>query len=144
MRSETATTRRADRVQLARRDAADVAEALDRDARVAQRQADAVADGLERRRRRRGRSPRAGPTVPPTTTGLPVTMPGTEWPDLLGVGVHEPRHLALAGAHVGRRDVLLGADDRDELGGVAAREALELADAVARSASQRTPPFAPP
>ena len=66
------------------------------------------------------------PSVPPSTSGLPVTISGTGWPDLLGVGVHEPRHLALAGGHVGRRDVAVGPDDREDLRGVAAGHALQL------------------
>ena len=125
---------RADRVQLARGDAADVAEALDRDARVAQRQADAVADGLEDvDDAEAGRLAPAGGAA--DDDGLAGHDARHGVADLLGVRVHEPRHLALAGAHVRGRDVLLRADDRDELGGVAAREALELADAeLARDA----------
>ena len=67
------------------------------------------------------------PSVPPRTSGLPVTISGTGMADLLRVGVHEPRHLALAGGDVGRRDVAVGPDDREDLRGVAARHALELA-----------------
>ena len=47
--------------------------------------------------------------------------------DLLGIGVHEPGHLAFPGRHVGRGNVALGSDDREDLGGVAPRETLELA-----------------
>jgi hypothetical protein len=44
-----------------------------------------------------------------------------------GVGVHDPGHGLLVGAHVGGGNVFFGADEFDELGGVAASHALELA-----------------
>ena len=47
--------------------------------------------------------------------------------DVHRVGVHEPRHDLGVGVHVGRRHVLLRADGVDDLGGVAARQRLELA-----------------
>jgi hypothetical protein len=46
---------------------------------------------------------------------------------LLRVGVHDPGHHLLVGAQVRRRDVAVGADHLDDLGRVAARDALELA-----------------
>ncbi len=47
---------------------------------------------------------------------------------LVGVGVHHPRHGLLVGAHVGRHHVGLRPDEGDHLAGVAARDALQLAD----------------
>ena len=44
-----------------------------------------------------------------------------------GVGVHDPGHGLLVGAHVGGGDVFFGADKLDEFGGVAAGHAFELA-----------------
>ena len=49
------------------------------------------------------------------------------------VGVHDPGHRLLVGVHVGRGHVLLGADEVDELGRVAARHALQLAHATSAS-----------
>jgi len=46
--------------------------------------------------------------------------------DLLGVGVHEPRHLALARRHVRCGNVAVRSNDREELRRVAASQALEL------------------
>ena len=43
-----------------------------------------------------------------------------------GVGVHDPGHGLLVGAHVGGRNIFFGADEFDELGGVAASHSLEL------------------
>ena len=53
--------------------------------------------------------------------------------DLHRVRVHHPGHRLLVGRHVGRRDVLLRADHRQELGGEAARDRLELAARTARA-----------
>ncbi len=44
-----------------------------------------------------------------------------------GVGVHDPSHGLLVGAHIGRGNILFRADELDEFGGVAASHALELA-----------------
>ena len=44
-----------------------------------------------------------------------------------GVGVHDPRHGLLVGVHVRRGNVLLRPDELDDLRGVAARHALQLA-----------------
>ena len=66
-------------------------------------------------------------TEPPIEIGLPVTISGHRVADLHRVRVHHPRHRLLVRGHVGRRDVLLRADHRQQLGGEAAREALELA-----------------
>ena len=44
-----------------------------------------------------------------------------------GVGVHDPGHGLLIGVHVGRGDVDFRADELEDLGGIAARDALELA-----------------
>ena len=119
---------RADRVELGGGDRADVAEALDRDARLADVHADALADGLGH-----VDDPQAGGLAAPRRAPEHDRLARDDLEDRvahhLRVRVHEPRHLALARAHVGRRDVAIGADDGDELGGVAAREALELADA---------------
>ena len=56
--------------------------------------------------------------------------------DLLRVGVHEPGHFLLAGRHVGSRDVAFGPDHRNQLGRIAARDALALpgAELVGRAA----------
>ena len=45
-----------------------------------------------------------------------------------GIGVHEPGHRLLVGAHVGRHHVDAGPDERDHLLHVAARKVLELAE----------------
>ena len=44
-----------------------------------------------------------------------------------GVGVHDPGHGLLVGAHVGRGNVFFRPDELDQLGGVAAGHALQLA-----------------
>ena len=46
--------------------------------------------------------------------------------DRVHVRVHDPRHRLRVGAHVGRRDVVVGADVRAERVGEAARDALQL------------------
>ena len=46
-------------------------------------------------------------------------------PHLLAVGVHDPRHRLLIGAHVGSRDVAVGTDDVDNLHRVPPREPLQ-------------------
>ena len=48
-------------------------------------------------------------------------------PHVHGVGVHHPRHGLFVGVDVGRGNVFLGADELDELGGVAAGHALQFA-----------------
>ena len=130
---------RADRVELGGGDRADVAEALDRDARLAQVHADALADRLGD-----VDDAQAGRLAAPRRAAEHDRLAGDDLEDRvahhLRVRVHEPRHLALAGAHVRRRDVAVGPDDGDQLGGVAAREALELGRRCARSAcSARRP-----
>ena len=45
-----------------------------------------------------------------------------------GVGVHNPGHLALASAHVRRRDVPLRAHQHADLGGITTGEILQLPD----------------
>ena len=67
------------------------------------------------------------PSEPPRSTGLPVTTPVAVEPSVHRVRVHHPGHDLLVGVHVGRRDVLVRADDDADLAGVAARHALELA-----------------
>jgi len=47
--------------------------------------------------------------------------------DVHAVGVHHPRHHLLVGVDVGRGDVLLGADEVDDLRDVAARQRFDLA-----------------
>ena len=63
---------------------------------------------------------------PPIEIGLPVTISGTAMPDLHRVGVHHPGHRLLVRGHVRRRDVLLRADDRQQLRGEAAGDLLQL------------------
>ena len=130
---------RADRIELGGGDRADVAEALDRDARLADVHADALADGLGH-----VDDAQAGGLAAPRRAAEHDRLARDDLEDRvahhLRVRVHEPRHLALARAHIRRRDVAIGADDGDQLGGVAAREALELADAqVVRRSSARRP-----
>src|SRR5439155_10960921 len=48
-------------------------------------------------------------------------------PHVHGVGVHDPRHHAIVGVHIGRWHVALGAEKVDDLRRVAPRDALELA-----------------
>ena len=52
---------------------------------------------------------------------------GDGLPHVHGVGVHHPRHGLFVGVDVGRRNVFLGADELDQLGGVAAGHALQFA-----------------
>ena len=77
------------------------------------------------------------PRTPPWVTGLPVTQPSaSSWPGIeRRVGVGDPRHLALAGAVVGRRDVDAGADEvlLDQFVRVAPGDALEFVDRVVAS-----------
>ena len=116
---------RAARRELARDHGADVAESLDRDALPGELPAEVLEqplgaeDGAEAGRL----APAGGPAE---HDGLAGDDLGRRMADLLGVGVHEPGHLALARGHVGRGDVAVGADDREELRRVAARQALEL------------------
>ena len=52
---------------------------------------------------------------------------GDRLPHVHGVGVHHPRHGLFVGVHVGGGNVFLGADELDQLGGVAAGHALQFA-----------------
>ena len=65
-------------------------------------------------------------TEPPIETGLPVTISGHGVALLHRVGVHHPGHRLLVRGDVGGRDVDPRADERREIGGEPAREALEL------------------
>ena len=58
---------------------------------------------------------------------MPVTTAVHGLAHVHGVGVHDPGHGLLVGAHVGRGNVFLRADELDQLGGVAAGHALQLA-----------------
>ena len=62
---------------------------------------------------------------PPISSGLPGHDAGDGLAHVHRVGVHEPRHDLRGGADVGRRDILIGPDDLDQFGGVAAGDALE-------------------
>ena len=70
------------------------------------------------------------PSVPPEATGLPVTTPLhallVHDADRVHVRVHGPRHDLRVGAHVGRGDVVVGADVVAERVNEAARDALQL------------------
>ena len=72
-----------------------------------------------------------------------MTISGHRVADLHRVRVHHPGHRLLVGRHVRRGDVALRADDRQELRGEAARQALQLglrrarADRSARRPSRR-------
>ena len=69
--------------------------------------------------------------------------PGNVLADVHAVRVHKPRHNLRRRADIGRRNVLIGADDLDEFGRVPPRDPLEFAaDSV--SGSQVTPPLPPP
>ena len=67
------------------------------------------------------------PSVPPEPTGLPVTISGTVIALIHGIGVHEPGHHLLVGAHVRRHHVDARADERDHLLHVAARQVFQFA-----------------
>jgi hypothetical protein len=112
------------RIQLGRR-RADVAEALDRDARALDRQLQAArrlaadhehaaAGGLDAPERAAERDRLAGDDA------------GGGGPDVHRVGVHHPGHHLGVGVDVRRGDVLHRADDDADLAGVAARDPLEL------------------
>ncbi len=64
--------------------------------------------------------------TPAQGRGLPGDDRGNRVTDVLGVGVHHPRHHLLVGAKVRCGDVGLGADDVDDLHGVATGHSLQL------------------
>jgi hypothetical protein len=110
--------------QLGRR-RAHVAEALHRHARAVQVQADAArrfAPGDEHAAAGGLHAAQAAAQV----DGLAGDHAGGGGAGVHRVGVHHPRHDLRVGVHVGRRDVLLRADDDADLAGVAARQPLQL------------------
>ena len=110
-----------------RRDAADVAESLDDAALVGERPAQAVA-----RARDHHDDARAGRLVAEHRAADRDRLAGHDLRHgvaaLHRVRVHHPRHRLLVRRHVRRRDVLLRADDRQELRREAPRQPLELAE----------------
>jgi len=110
----------------ARRGVAHVTEALQHHAAALDGQIDLLG------RRRGGEEDAvAGGVLPPQRAangdGLAGDHAGGGGTHVHRVGVHHPGHLALSGAHVGRGNVLLGADEDADLGGVPAGDALDLA-----------------
>ena len=138
--SETATTVAPMRLQLGRRDAADVAEALHDAALPGERPAEPVAGARDAPSRRRAPVASWRKTEPPIDDRLPGDDLRHRVAALHRVRVHHPRHRLLVRRHVRRGDVLLRADDRQQLRGEAAREPLELAARTGRAArSARRP-----
>ena len=123
--SETATTRAAGVVQELRGQPADLAEALHRDGGAAR-----VDAGLPQRAERRVHHAAAGRAAAPLGAADGDRLAGDHAGDRVagvdGVGVHHPGHGLLVGADVRRRDVLLRADDRQDLRDVAAGHPLQL------------------
>ena len=140
--SETAITVAPRVDELVRRDPADVAEALDDAALLGEVPAEPLARAGDHHH-----DAGAGRLVPEDGAADRDRLAGHDLrhrvADLHRVRVHHPRHRLLVRRHVRRGDVLLRADDRQQLGGEAARQALELACDSSRGL-QRTPPFAPP
>jgi hypothetical protein len=62
----------------------------------------------------------------PQGVGLPRDHPGHRGAHGHGVGVHDPGHGLLVRAYIGAQDVHVGADQVDELGGVAPHQPLQL------------------
>ena len=137
--SETAITSAPMRVELGRRDPADVAEALDDAALVGQLPAQPLAGALDHHHHAG-----AGRLVAEERAAERDRLAGHDLrhgvADLHRVGVHHPGHRLLVGRHVGRRDVLLRPDDRQQLRGEAPRHLPQLVDATSPSGcSERRP-----
>jgi len=64
------------------------------------------------------------PRDPPMFSRLSSHDSGDGLAHVHGIGIHDPCHHLLVGAHVGRWHVLLRPEKFDKLGGVAARDAL--------------------
>ena len=109
-----------------RADRADVAEALHGDARALELEAEML-----RRLARHDHHAAAGRLAAAERSAHLDRLAGDDRrravADVHRVGVGDPRHDLFVGVDVGRRDVLVGADRVDDLGGVAARQRLELA-----------------
>ncbi len=69
------------------------------------------------------------PCEPPMLIRFPRHYAGHCLAHVHGVGIHDPCHSLLVGIHVRRGHVLLRPDKLDDLGGVTARHALQLAPA---------------
>jgi hypothetical protein len=122
---------RAGVVEHARADAADVAEALHDHARALDRQAQ-MAGGLARGDEHAAAGGFLAAQAAAERDRLAGDDAGGGAAAVHREGVHHDRHRHRVGADVGRRDVLVRADDDADLGGVAARDALQLALADAR------------
>ena len=117
--------RRAAPGQLAGRYAADLPEALDDAALLGEVPAEPLASTIDDHH-----DARAGRLRPEDRAADRDRLAGDDLRDRIAdlhrVRVHHPGHRLLVGRHVRRRDVLLGADDREQLGGEAAGDRLEL------------------
>ena len=111
--------------QRLRGEAADIAEALHDRGGTRRRQPDA----LHRAVRQIGDAA-AGGLAPALGAAGRDRLAGDDLGDgaalVHGIGVHEPRHHLLVGAHVGRHHVGVRTDERDHLLHVAARQVLQL------------------
>ena len=107
-------------------DRADVAEALDRDARALELEAEMLR-GFARDDHRAAAGGFAAAQRAAHLHRLAGDDGGRAVADVHRVGVGDPRHDLFVGVDVGRGDVLVGADRVDDLGGVAAGQRLELA-----------------
>ena len=112
-------------VELGGRDSAHVAETLDDAALLVEAPAELLAGPLDHHHDARSRR-----LVPEERAPQRDRLAGDDLrhgvADLHRVGVHHPGHRLLVRGHVGSRDVLLRADDRQQLGGEAPRDLLEL------------------
>jgi hypothetical protein len=104
---------------------ADVAEALDGDARAVDRDSEPA-----HRFARDFHHAAAGRVAPAQASAHRHGFPGDDAehraPHSHGIGVHDPRHHLLVGADVGGGNIAVGAEQQRDLAGVASREALEL------------------
>jgi hypothetical protein len=128
--------------QLGGRDAADVAEALDDAAQVGEAEAESLAGALDDHHDA-GAGRLAAEEGPSDRHRLARDDLRHRIPLLDRVGVHHPGHRLLVRRHVRRRDVLLGPDERGQVGREPARDTPDLASRklarVAADAALRTP-----
>ena len=122
---------------------ADVAEALDRDARTRQLEAQPACGVLDR-----VDDALAGRVGSADRAADRDRLAGDDAGDGVAAvhrdGVHDPGHRLGVGPDVGRRDVRVGPDDALELGREPPRRAPRAPSGSSSFGSQVTPPFAPP
>ena len=141
--SETAITAAPRSASSLRRDAADVAEALDDAALLGEVPAEPLARALDHHHDAGARRLAAedGAAERDRLAGHDLR---NRVADLHRVRVHHPGHRLLVRRHVGRRDVLLRADEVGSSSVVKRRVSRCSSPADSARGLQRTPPFAPP